>query len=557
MEGLHWQPHGEPAAVAEFALQTHLPAEEPTELAHDRQPQTGARKFAGHRIVAGLKHPALPEFLEDCLLLLRSDSHAGVDHIEHQIPPRAGGGRPKASLHRNPAATGGEFHGIGEQIGQDLLHLGLILLNGIKPRADVKGELDVFLFGQRPHHVALSRHNRFHVKQDRADLHFASLNLRQIEDVVDHFQEHASGGADVLHIAALLVIERLDRSQNIRKADDAVEGCAELMAHRRQEVALEPVHLVEIEIGPGEFIDFIIEAAVGLAQIFLGIDQPAQHPVEGHPQFLEFIGSVDLGPRLHIPAPHLVAHIAQMLQRLDDHVAHDRIGGQPGQEGRHDGGGHQDRPIPVDCLLRRLVGHHHLNHRHQIPLAELHWSVANGRGGTGGAAELMADQTALAGPNRLVVVVFGFIGGAKLAVFARQRRWSHRRCARGHGRDWPLLEIIEHCGIEPGVSGAVGSRGLGIEQPPAVGLALQRAAERHDQAGVFLVGFQRLPVVMQHDRIDQMATGAAGGGVNQLLGAAAIPPEAATDQHEQTEPEQEAAFPLQARLSQNVGDGTV
>jgi len=54
-----------------------------------------------------------------------------------------------------------------------------------------------------------------------------------------------------------------------------------------------------------------------------------------------------------------------------------------------------------------------------------------------------------------------------------------------------------------------------------------------------------------------MPSGAPRGRVDELLGAAAIPPEAAGDQQEQAEPEQEAAFPLQARLADDVGDRSV
>ncbi len=75
-------------------------------------------------------------------------------------------------------------------------------------------------------------------------------------------------------------------------------------------------------------------------------------------------------------------------------------------------------------------------------------------------------------------------------------------------------------------------------------------AQRLDQRRVLLVGLEGFPVVVQHHRIDQMATGGAGAGVDKILGTAAIPPEAPGDQQQQTEPEEEAAFPLKARFTE-------
>ena len=236
----------------------------------------------------------------------------------------------------DPAPAGGELHGVGEEIGEDLLDFCLILLDRLEARADLEGDVDRLLLGHRPGHVALRRDDRLDIERHWADLRLPGLDLGQVKDVVDHVEEHPPRGADVLHVAALLVVERLDRPEHVREADDAVEWCAQLVAHRRQEVALHPIHLVEVEIGAGELVHLAVEALIDLLELLLSVDEAAEHAIEGDAELLELVGGVNLGPGLDVAAADLVADIAEMLERLDDHVADDEVGGEHGEEHRHD-----------------------------------------------------------------------------------------------------------------------------------------------------------------------------------------------------------------------------
>ena len=74
------------------------------------------------------------------------------------------------------------------------------------------------------------------------------------------------------------------------------------------------------------------------------VDQVAQHAVEGHGQLLELVAGVDVGPQRDVAAADRVAHVAEVPQRLDDHVADDDVGGDHRQEDGDDGRGHQDAP---------------------------------------------------------------------------------------------------------------------------------------------------------------------------------------------------------------------
>jgi len=118
-------------------------------------------------------------------------------------------------------------------------------------------------------------------------------------------------------------------------------------------------------------------------------------------------------------------------------------------------------------------------------------------------------------------------------------------------------EVVEHRRVEPLVAGQLLRGGVGVEHPPTVGLILERAAERLDQARPLLLLLERLPVPLEHDRVHEVPPGGPRGGEHQLLGAAAVPPEASGDQQEQAQAEEEANLPLEARLAEDVGDRPV
>ena len=130
----------------------------------------------------------------------------------------------------------------------------------------------------------------------KPDFHLAAFDLGQVEDVVDHVQQHLARLLDVLHVALLLVVQRLDRAQHVAEADDAVQRRAQLVAHRGQEVALEAVHLVELHIHLGQFVHLDVEVGVDLAQFILDRDQVQEHAVEGHAQGFELVAGAEVGP---------------------------------------------------------------------------------------------------------------------------------------------------------------------------------------------------------------------------------------------------------------------
>ena len=127
-----------------------------------------------------------------------------------------------------------------------------------------------------------------------ADLHLAALDLGQVEDVVDHRQEHLARRLDVAGVPAVPLVELVGAGEDLGEADDRVERRAQLVAHGRQEVALEPVHLEEGQVGLGQLVDLAVEVVVDLAQLLLHGDQVVEHPVEGVRELLELVAGLDL-----------------------------------------------------------------------------------------------------------------------------------------------------------------------------------------------------------------------------------------------------------------------
>ena len=67
------------------------------------------------------------------------------------------------------------------------------------------------------------------------------------------------------------------------------------MAHRGQEVALEPVHLEQGEVRLRQLVDLAVEVVVDGSEFLLHGHEVVEHPVEGVRQLLELVAGLDLG----------------------------------------------------------------------------------------------------------------------------------------------------------------------------------------------------------------------------------------------------------------------
>ncbi len=143
----------------------------------------------------------------------------------------------RADVHDHLAGLG-EFHRVGEQVEQDLAHAVLV-------RPDRRRHIGV---DQVPHLQALAhgllRHRVEGVLDAVADaevhrrqVHHAALDPGVIQHVADQAEQRRGAAPQHVH-EVTLVRRQVRRLQQVRDADDAVEGRAQLVAHRRQEVAL-------------------------------------------------------------------------------------------------------------------------------------------------------------------------------------------------------------------------------------------------------------------------------------------------------------------------------
>jgi len=106
-----------------------------------------------------------------------------------------------------------------------------ILLIGHEGHDEVLGTL-----GEAPNNIRLVQDE---AEVDALDLEPAGFDLREVEQVLDDLEQEASRGADLVEVAALLAVERgLERERG--HAQHGVERRADLVAHVREELGLEP-----------------------------------------------------------------------------------------------------------------------------------------------------------------------------------------------------------------------------------------------------------------------------------------------------------------------------
>ncbi len=140
-------------------------------------------------------------------------------------------------------------------------------------------------------------------------------------------------------------------SSTSREAQDAVERRAQLVAHGGEEVALEAVRLVQGHVRLGQLVHLAVEVGVDLAPLVLHADEVAQHAVEGMAEVLELVAGLDFAADVELAGGDGVGDFLEVLDRLDDDVAHDDPAADHDEDGRGEGGGHEHGAVPVDAFL--------------------------------------------------------------------------------------------------------------------------------------------------------------------------------------------------------------
>ena len=140
----------------------------------------------------------------------------------------------------NAPAVGVVLHRVGQQVGQNLLHTRAVTLYALRVGRQVLADAYAAFARAVFHQRQGAREQRRQFQRLNAQSHIARLNARQIEHVVDHFQQVPTGMLNLAHPRPLRVGQRvaLVQLQQLREAQHRVQWRAQLMAHARQEVAL-------------------------------------------------------------------------------------------------------------------------------------------------------------------------------------------------------------------------------------------------------------------------------------------------------------------------------
>ena len=213
------QAHAEGAALAHGAAQCELTAHEAGEQTGDGQAQAGSR-FAGTPSGA-----AALEGLEDALLVLRGDADASVFHLEaHHFV---------SAVHAQHDSTPvGEAHGVAQQVDEDLAQaLGVGLHPSGYAALGFEAEREALALGLGLHHAREFGKEFLEGQRRWVQPQAAGLDACKIEQAVDqcvHVLSALLDGCDGLARAALKLAAA---QQDLRIAQDAVEGRAQLVRH--------------------------------------------------------------------------------------------------------------------------------------------------------------------------------------------------------------------------------------------------------------------------------------------------------------------------------------
>ena len=79
---------------------------------------------------------------------------------------------------------------------------------------------------------------RLRIDGGEIELHPARLNLRQVEDLVDQFEQVPPGVADVTQVLVLTLVQLAEYSfeQHVGEADNSVQRGTQLMQHAGEEL---------------------------------------------------------------------------------------------------------------------------------------------------------------------------------------------------------------------------------------------------------------------------------------------------------------------------------
>ncbi|MNO61714.1 hypothetical protein D3C76_523690 [compost metagenome] len=229
LDHLQAQREAEAAAQADFADHAQGAVQHLAEVPADRQAQPGA----GDGVLVAVD---LVERLEQAPLLFLGNPDAGIGDLPLQLHLAIPAFQHLQAQH-HPAEVG-ELQRIAQQVVENLPDPRRIAVEQARqPGIQAGVELQALALG----HGGMSAHDllgqlqraEFHLLQR----HLPGLDLRYVEDVADQLQQcrgRALDGAQVF----LLLARQAGQAEQFQGAQHAVQRCADLVAHGRQEQRL-------------------------------------------------------------------------------------------------------------------------------------------------------------------------------------------------------------------------------------------------------------------------------------------------------------------------------
>ena len=246
-----------------LAFDPDLPAHEPRQLGRDRQPQTGAFEAARERAVG------LGEGLEDRLAFGARDANAGVRDGELQDEAFGVPGSHRDS--GGDFAAVGELDGVADQVDQNLPkpvgvpdqsigHVGLDEGHHLQT-------LGMGAQGQAFHHGV---HPVAQAELRLLQVQPPGFDARKVQDVVEQGEQSVGRRLHGLQIGPLLG-DQVRVQHQLRHAGDAVDRRADLVTHRRQELALGPAGPLRLSGHLVGSVGLALEAPIRLHQLSIAM----------------------------------------------------------------------------------------------------------------------------------------------------------------------------------------------------------------------------------------------------------------------------------------------
>ena len=148
---------------------------------------------------------------------------------------------------RDAAAAVGEFHGVGNQVEQDLLEGALVRRDLRQIGRQAHGEIEPGLPRFQRQEIAAVADHLVRRERLRRNLEIAGLHLRHVEDAIDDREQMCAGIVDQLGVflaARAVEPHPLLVHQHVREADDGIERRAQFVAHVGEKFHLRGIGLI-------------------------------------------------------------------------------------------------------------------------------------------------------------------------------------------------------------------------------------------------------------------------------------------------------------------------